>query len=66
MRDAPRLGFQIATDKRLVFSPPEGVEVSDIVGFLVGHGVKVEGARRKEASLEELYTAILKEREGAQ
>ena len=54
------------TDKRLVFSPAQGVEVSDIVGFLVGHGVKVEGARRKEASLEELYTAILKEREGGQ
>jgi ABC-2 type transport system ATP-binding protein len=64
LRDAPRLGFQITTDKGLVFSPPEGVEVSEIVGFLVGHGVRVEGARRKEASLEELYTAILKEREG--
>lgn len=64
LRDAPRLGFQITTGKGLVFSPPEGVEVSEIVGFLVGHGVRVEGARRKEASLEELYTAILKEREG--
>jgi ABC-2 type transport system ATP-binding protein len=66
LRDAPRLGFQTATDERLVFSPAAGVAVSDVVGFLVGRGVKVEGARRKEASLEELYTAILREREGAQ
>ena len=66
LREALWLGFQTTTDKRLVFSPPQGVEVSDIVGFLVGHGVKVEGARRKDASLEELYTAILREREGAQ
>jgi ABC-2 type transport system ATP-binding protein len=65
LRAAPRVGFQTTTDKRLIFSPPEGVEVSDIVAFLVGHDVRVEGARRKDASLEELYTAILKEREGA-
>ena len=66
LREALWLGFQTTTDKRLAFSPAQGVEVSDIVGFLVGHGVKVEGARRKDASLEELYTAILREREGAQ
>jgi hypothetical protein len=39
--------------------------VSDIVGALVAKGVKVEGARRKEASLEDLYASILEEREGA-
>ena len=63
LRAAP-LGFQSACDERLLFSPPEAVDVSDIVGFLVGQGVKVEGARHKEASLEDLYTAILEEREG--
>ena len=66
LRDAQGFGFQAATDRRLEFSPAPGIQVSDIVGFLVGRGVKVEGARRKEASLEELYTAILREREGGQ
>jgi ABC-2 type transport system ATP-binding protein len=61
---APHLGFREALGTRLTFTPRPGVEVSDIVGFLVGRGVKVEGAGRKEASLEELYTAILREREG--
>jgi ABC-2 type transport system ATP-binding protein len=66
LRSAARLGFQTALGGCLVFAPPQGVEVSDIVALLVGRGVKVEGARRREASLEELYTAILKEREGAE
>jgi hypothetical protein len=42
-----------------------GTQVSDIVGRLVARGVKVEGARRKEVSLEDLYAAILEEREGS-
>jgi ABC-2 type transport system ATP-binding protein len=66
LREAHGFGFRAATDRRLEFSPTPGIQVSDMVGFLVGRGVKVEGARRKEASLEELYTAILREREGGQ
>jgi ABC-2 type transport system ATP-binding protein len=64
LQAAPHLGFREALGTRLTFTPRPGVEVSDIVGFLVGRGVKVEGAGRKEASLEDLYTAILREREG--
>ena len=49
--------------KSLIFSPPEGTEVSDIISILAGQGVKIEEALRKEASLEEMYSAILKETE---
>jgi ABC-2 type transport system ATP-binding protein len=66
LRGIPEFGFQSQDGGRLVFSPPGNAEVSDIVGRLVGRGVKVEGARRKEASLEDLYAAILKERERSQ
>jgi ABC-2 type transport system ATP-binding protein len=61
LKSMPGLGLQQNQGRQLYFSPPEGTEVSDIDGFLVGRGVKIEVARRKEASLEEMYSAILKE-----
>jgi hypothetical protein len=39
------------------------MEISDIISFLAGRGVKIEEAIRKEASLEEMYSTILKEAE---
>ncbi|MEN6370044.1 MAG: ABC transporter ATP-binding protein [Thermotogota bacterium] len=42
---------------------PSGVGNADIVSFLAAHGVGVEGVATKHTSLEELYAAILKERE---
>ena len=60
----PEFGFQGKEGGRLAFAPLAGTEVSDIVGRLVARGVKVEGAKRKEASLEDLYASILAEREG--
>jgi ABC-2 type transport system ATP-binding protein len=56
----PELGFVSAEGRSLHFKPRAGTEVSDIVGRLVALGVKVEGARRKEASLEELYASTVK------
>jgi len=56
----PELGFASAEGRSLRFKPRGGTEVSDIVGRLVALGVKVEGARRKEASLEELYASTVK------
>jgi ABC-2 type transport system ATP-binding protein len=55
------LGFKEISGKNLVFSSQKGVEVSDIVSAVVGKGVKIEKVMRKEASLEEMYAAILKE-----
>jgi ABC-2 type transport system ATP-binding protein len=56
----PELGFASAEGRRLHFKPRAGTEVSDIVGRLVALGLRVEGARRKEASLEELYASTVK------
>ncbi len=61
LKSMPHLGLREKKERTLVFIPQEGVEVSDIVSLLSGRGVKIEGAKRKEASLEEMYTAILKE-----
>ena len=61
LKSLPHLGLQDMGDKELVFVPQEGVEVSDIVSLLSGRGVKIEGATRKEASLEDMWTALLKE-----
>jgi ABC-2 type transport system ATP-binding protein len=38
-------------------------DVPGIVAFLTGRGVKIEQVKRREASLEEIYTKILKETE---
>jgi ABC-2 type transport system ATP-binding protein len=50
-------------DKSLTFVLQEGVRVPDIVSLLVRRGVEIEGVSRKEASLEEIYSAMLKEAE---
>jgi ABC-2 type transport system ATP-binding protein len=62
LKKQPKLGFRDVSGKSLFFTPEEGAaEVSDIIGFLAGHGVKIEQAGRREASLEDLYSSILKE-----
>ncbi len=65
LRRQPGLGFREARGTSLLFEGGEGAaEVSDIIAFLTGRGVKIEGAGRREASLEELYSSILQEAEG--
>jgi ABC-2 type transport system ATP-binding protein len=61
LKSLSHLGLRERKEKSLVFVPQGGVEVSDIVSFLAGRGVKIEGATRREASLEEIWTALLKE-----
>jgi ABC-2 type transport system ATP-binding protein len=61
MKTMAHLGFQKKEVDSLFFSPQEGTEISDIIGFLSGQGVKIEEATKREASLEEMYSAILKE-----
>jgi ABC-2 type transport system ATP-binding protein len=65
LKGLPELALQEKRGKTLIFAPPAGTEVSDIISLLVGRGVRVERADRKEASLEEMYSAILKEVEPA-
>jgi ABC-2 type transport system ATP-binding protein len=58
-----QLGFREKTGSQLLFSPGEGAGVADIIQVLSTHGIRIEGASRQEASLEEMYSAILKEAE---
>ena len=57
------LGLQEMKGNSLIFSPEQGTEVSDIISILTSRGVKIQEASRKEASLEEMYSTILKETE---
>jgi ABC-2 type transport system ATP-binding protein len=61
LKNLPHLGLQEKRERSIIFSPQEGTEVSDIISLLAGRGVKIEQATRKEASLEEMYSTILKE-----
>jgi ABC-2 type transport system ATP-binding protein len=63
LKSIENLGFQKKSKTSLTFSPREGKGVSDIISFLTGRGIKIEEAIKKEASLEEMYAAILKEAE---
>ena len=63
LKSLPHLGLQDKKERILIFSPQKGTEISDIISLLAGRGIKIEGATRKEASLEEMYSAILKEAE---
>jgi ABC-type multidrug transport system, ATPase component len=57
------MGLQEIKENSIIFSPQQGTEVSDIISILTSRGVKIQEASRKEASLEEMYSAILKETE---
>ena len=61
LKSIKNLGFQKKSKTSLTFSPREGTGVSDIINFLSTRGIKIEEAVKKEASLEEMYAAILKE-----
>lgn len=63
LKSLTHLGFQKKRERSLIFSPQEGTEVSDIINLLTSRGVKIEEAIKKEASLEEMYSTILKEAE---
>jgi ABC-2 type transport system ATP-binding protein len=65
LKKQTRLGFFDFRSNNLFFESEEGAaEVSDIIGYLAGQGVKIENVGKREASLEDLYSTILKEVEG--
>ena len=63
IKKSPDLGLKEVKGNSLIFIPDRGTETSDIISFLSNHGVKVEEAIKQEASLEEMYSNILKEAE---
>jgi len=66
LKKQAKLGFRDLNGTSLFFEPGVGeAEVSDIISFLSGHDVKIEQIGKREASLEDLYSSILKEVEKA-
>ncbi len=61
LKSLPQLGLVEKQKRRLIFSPPAGTEVPDIISLLNERRVRIEGAVRQEATLEDMYTSILKE-----
>jgi len=54
-------GYQNLNENELRFAPK--AKVSDLVSFLAGQGVKIRSVNKQEASLEDVYSSILKSEE---
>jgi len=63
LKELEPLGLQDIKGCSLVFAPGPGTGVSDIISALSARGLRIEQAVKKEASLEEIYSSILKETE---
>jgi ABC-2 type transport system ATP-binding protein len=61
--DLPQVSIKERSNNILVFSLGEGADVANIVNFLTQQGVRIEQVKRRDASVEEIYTAIMKEAE---
>jgi ABC-2 type transport system ATP-binding protein len=55
------LNIQKAQEKTIILTTTEEMSVPDVVAILVHNGVRIEQVKRREASVEEIYTSILKE-----
>ena len=64
IKKIPRLGLKEVRDKSLILMPDKKTETSDIISLLFSSGIKVEEVIKQEASLEEMYSNILKGAEG--
>jgi ABC-2 type transport system ATP-binding protein len=56
-----QFGLSEINENDLFFTPAANVKVSDIISMLVNEGVEVEGVTNNEASLEDMYTNIVRE-----
>ncbi|MCK5567148.1 MAG: hypothetical protein KAI62_04500, partial [Actinomycetia bacterium] len=65
IKKIPRLGLKEVRDKSLILMPDKKTETSDIISLLFSSGIKVEEVIKQEASLEEMYSNILKGAEGS-
>jgi ABC-2 type transport system ATP-binding protein len=62
LQKLPGLVIRQQKDRLLTFSPG-ATDVASVVTLLAARGAKIEQVKKKEATLEEMYTAILKEAE---
>ena len=59
----PDVNVQEQSDRHLTLSIGSNMDVSAIVTLLASRGVKIEQVKKQEASLEEMYTTIVKKAE---
>ncbi|MFH1639320.1 MAG: ABC transporter ATP-binding protein [Chloroflexota bacterium] len=57
----PEVGIRSCTERTLHISLDKNMDVSDVVRFLIQYDVRIEQVQKRQPSLEEIYTAILKE-----
>jgi ABC-2 type transport system ATP-binding protein len=61
LRALPGVSLGKQKNKILSLSAGKTIDVSTIINLLAARGVKIEQVKKQEASLEEIYTTILKE-----
>jgi ABC-2 type transport system ATP-binding protein len=61
LQNLPEVTIRNRAARTLILSVGKSSNVSDIINFLAQRGVRIEQVKRREASLEEIYTTILKE-----
>jgi len=61
IKQSPRFGLKEVNEKSLIFIPDDKTKTSEIINLLSSQGVDVDEAIKQEASLEELYSNILRE-----
>ena len=61
MRSLPGINIISAKDNTVLFSVSAGTMVPDVVVFLVGRDVRIEQVKRREVSVEEIYSSIMRE-----
>lgn len=64
LKKIPGVGVESQSGKILTLSTAKSSEISTIIHLLDSKGVKTEQVKKREASLEDVYMAIVKEAEG--
>ena len=63
LQKLPEISIRDQKDGILILNVGKTVEVSSIITLLAARGVKIEQVKKQEASLEDMYTTIVKESE---
>ena len=63
LQKIPEVSVREQKDGMLILNVGKNAEASDIITLFASRGVKIEQVKKQEASLEDMYTAIVKESE---
>ncbi len=61
LESQPEVSIRSKTGRTITLSLGKGTKISDIVMLLTQRGARIEQVKRREASLEEMYTTIVRE-----